>query len=206
MVRNSVRKKELRCFRKPKRENLIISIQRVVIIQKYPKKACKNSTFLVECKYDQTISRVTPWKQNTILPTLIQKLLFDDSQLNHLKALLGYGDTERKCTVEVTALYLISAALHEWKSSRHSVDAGVRAGLPKIKRSTLSKKDSHLDFHVMKELFRQTVKQCNCVARRSIKIASAGRFNDRDRWKDTASVSALSWRALRHQAARQLNT
>ncbi|MCP3764370.1 hypothetical protein NLX67_18670 [Domibacillus sp. A3M-37] len=59
---------------------------------------------------------------------MIQKLLFDDSQLNRLKALLGYGDTARKCTAEVTALYLISAALHEWKSFRHCADAGVQLG------------------------------------------------------------------------------
>lgn len=142
-------------------------------------------------------------KQNTILPTLIliQKLTFDDSQLNRLKALLGYSDTAWKCTAEAPALYLISAALHEWKSFRHCADAGVQAGLPQLERSTLSKKASHLDFHVIKELFHKTVKQCSRAALdKDPKPAPAGRFNDHDRWK-----KPVSWRARRHQAAPQLH-
>ncbi|WP_245618049.1 hypothetical protein [Domibacillus tundrae] len=57
-----------------------------------------------------------------------------------------------------------------------------------MERSTLSKKASHLDFHVIKELFYKTVKQCSRAARPALdkdpKPAPAGRFNDHDRWKN----------------------
>ena len=69
-----------------------------------------------------------------------------------LKQQLGYEDTARKCKTKAAVSYMISSSLHEWKSFRHCADVGASVGLPKVKRSTLSKKVSHLDYQIMKAL------------------------------------------------------
>lgn len=108
-------------------------------------------------------------KKNTILSNLFQKIIPQD-ELLAIQTKFGYEDVARKLTVSLFTQYFITAAANEFKSFRHCADVGGNYGLEKVDYSSLSKKASELDYHIMKELFETMVSKCNREARRHWRI------------------------------------
>ncbi|WP_243291291.1 hypothetical protein [Bacillus sp. FJAT-47783] len=105
-------------------------------------------------------------KKNTTLPNLLQKIISEDELKMIVKA-VGYKDTARKFDVQTLIEYLVTASANEWKSFRHGADVAPTYGLAQADYSTFSKKASHVDFEIMKQLFDLVVSKCNRQTRRS---------------------------------------
>ncbi|SCC57383.1 hypothetical protein GA0061087_11011, partial [Priestia flexa] len=104
-------------------------------------------------------------KKNITFPNLLQKIVSEEERAI-IQTAIGYKDTARKLDVLTLIKYLICASMNEFKSYRHCADVGEQYGLPQVNHSTLSKKASHLDYHVMKKLFDLVVSKCNRMTRR----------------------------------------
>ncbi|WP_243292305.1 IS4 family transposase [Bacillus sp. FJAT-47783] len=108
-------------------------------------------------------------KKNTTLPNLLQKIISEDELKMIVKA-VGYKDTARKFDVQTLIEYLVTASANEWKSFRHGADVDPTYGLAQADYSTFSKKASHVDFEIMKQLFDLVVSKCNRQTRRSLRF------------------------------------
>lgn len=108
-------------------------------------------------------------KKNITFPNLLQKIVSEEERAI-IQTAIGYKDTARKLDVLTLIKYLICASMNEFKSYRHCADVGEQYGLPQVNHSTLSKKASHLDYHVMKKLFDLVVSKCNRMTRRAMKL------------------------------------
>ncbi|MFT8320722.1 MAG: IS4 family transposase [Bacillus sp. (in: firmicutes)] len=109
-------------------------------------------------------------KKNTIFPNLLQKIVLEE-ELTSIQTAIGYIDTARKLDMLTLIKYLVCASMNEFKSYRHCADVGVQYGLPQIDHSTLSKKASHMDYHIMKKLFDLIVSKCNRMTRRALNLS-----------------------------------
>lgn len=109
-------------------------------------------------------------KKSTTFHNLFQKIVSDE-EIVVIQDVIGYKDTARKLDVLTLIHYLLCAAVNEWKSYRDCADVGDQYGLPKVNYSTLSKKNSHVDYRIMKKLFHLIVSKCNRATRRALKIS-----------------------------------
>ncbi|OIJ20895.1 hypothetical protein BKP45_07760 [Anaerobacillus alkalidiazotrophicus] len=101
-------------------------------------------------------------KKNIKFHNLFQKIVSEE-EMTIIRYAIGYKDTARKIDVLTLINYLLYASMNELNSYRDCADVGDQYGLPKVNHSTLSKKDSHVDYNIMKKLFHLVVSKWNRI-------------------------------------------